>query len=136
MPNKHKNAKLRTKLLLSGKLNKKQEVQSTLKYIAEKTAIDNEDINYDFENEKNDFGKLDSDDDDTRKIKTPKKRKLPSVTKPKIFEDKKPKLDKEPAKNGEGVLPKKAKRTSIFSWLIQKLWIKKTKLYQVQRVIL
>lgn len=122
MPNKHKNTKLRTKLLLSGKLNKKKEVQSTLKYLAEKDAIDKEDINFDFENETNEFGKLDDGDDDTRKLKTPKKRKNPNfknsddIKKPKFDEKSEIKklTNKNENKKSVEVVPKKSKKNKYF----------------------
>lgn len=115
MPNKHKNAKLRTKLLLSGKLNKKKEVQNTLKYLSEKDAIEKEDIDFDFEKQSNDFGKLDDGDDDSNRIKNPKKRKNPINPEQ---DAKKKKLNKnlEKTKNSkpDDLIPKKSKKNKYF----------------------
>ncbi|CAF0855287.1 unnamed protein product [Brachionus calyciflorus] len=119
MPNKHKNSKLRTKLLLSGKLNKKKEVQSTLKYLAEKDALDKEDINFDFENDTNDFGKLEDGDDDTRKLRNPKKRKNTNnstneIKKPRFDEQPENKSQKKTNKKSEEIVPKKSKKNKYF----------------------
>jgi hypothetical protein len=59
MPNKRKLAKLRTKLLVSGKLNENKNVKETFKQLEKKAQIDNEGINYDYEKDLNkDFERI------------------------------------------------------------------------------
>lgn len=121
MPNKRKFSKLATKLLISGKLNKKESVQETLKYLAKKAEIDNEDIDFDFENVKNDFGKLEDGDDDTRKLKTkirkPKKRPAEDSS---LADKKEAKISKlsETVSNksnpSSDIIPKKSKKNKYF----------------------
>jgi hypothetical protein len=111
-------SKLTTKMLISGKLNSSKDVQSTIKYLEKKSEIDNEGINFDFENDRNDFGKLDEHDDDTRKLKrtqaSPKasqKRKKKDSQNDDESESKKVKHDESPteaAKKNSNILPKKS----------------------------
>lgn len=121
MPNKRKFSKLATKLLISGKLNKKESVQETLKYLAKKAEIDNEDIDFDFENVKNDFGKLEEGDDDTRKLKTktrkPKKRPAEDSSLADKKEAKMPKLSEtvsNKSNSSSDIIPKKSKKNKYF----------------------
>lgn len=69
MPNKRKSSKLATKMLISGKMNSNKDVISTLKLLEKKSRMDNEDINFDYENVRNDFGRLEENDDDTKKLR-------------------------------------------------------------------
>jgi hypothetical protein len=68
MPNKKRISKLKTKLLLSGKLNATAGVQQAMRYIAEKTELDKEDIDFDFEKSalKAGLGQLEAHDDDSK----------------------------------------------------------------------
>lgn len=81
MPNKHKKQKLINKLLISGKLDKKENVKKSREYLAKKIAIDQEGIDFDCDLDKNgEFEKLDPSEDksDNKKAaEMPKKRKLP-----------------------------------------------------------
>ena len=119
MPNKRKMSKLATKMLISGKMKANKDVQNTIKYLERKSQIDNEDINFDFEDVKNDFGKLEANDDDTRKLKrthngTPKTQTKKLKAKPNEVSGettlKKAKLDETPIekKTKSNALPKKS----------------------------
>jgi hypothetical protein len=125
MPNKRKIAKLRTRLLSSGKLNSDKNVMETLKIIQAKAELDREDINFDFENVKNpDFEKLADNDDDTKKLRE-------NQTKPKFNNRKRKnepvesetqtdlvnKKSKQETSNGASkslVVPKKSKKNKYF----------------------
>ena len=121
MPNKRRIAKLQTKLLASGKLKSTAKAQSVLKYLAEKAAIDNEDVDYDYDLDKNnDFEKI--TDDTTKVVKGAKHGKKPGGVKrnkqPDDSGSKKAKFEapqvKPVAKKGEAVLPKKSKKNKYF----------------------
>ena len=120
MPNKRKMSKLATKMLISGKLNSNKDVQSTVKYLQKKAEIDNEGINFDFEDDRNDFGKLEEHDDDTRTLKrAPKKRKqAPSENIAENDTAKIPKQDIPPiegiVKKNSSVMPKKSQKNKYF----------------------
>lgn len=119
MPNKHKNKKLKTKLLISGKLNKKENVIDTYNYLAQKSQQEQEDINFDYENDKNtDFEKLEPDDDNTKGKKhlkgarpSLKRKLLPGSTE----STKKAKItaSQTPSTNSPA-LPKKSKKNKYF----------------------
>ena len=119
MPNKRKMAKLQIKQLSKGKLNSNKNVQETLRLIKEKAELDKEDIDYDFENIKNnDFEKLADNDDDTRKLKStkpkkprPEKRKQPEQHQT-VPTAKKQKV--ESSTNGQNIIPKKSKKNKYF----------------------
>lgn len=111
MPNKHKKKKIFNKLLISGKLDKKEHVQKSREILEAKQALDQEDIDFDYEPSKNgDFEKLDPSEDVPIKKTKGKKRKLPEI---KVAPEaaKKPKTT--PAANG-GALPKKSKNNKYF----------------------
>ena len=120
MPNKHKFSKLKTKLLAKGKMSENKNVQSTMKYIEEKALIDNEDINYDFDEKKCGFERLPDEDECNKKIKKmqkapPKKRKLDEEESVDAAKKKQAKTTPEqtkPIKAGE--LPKKSKKNKYF----------------------
>lgn len=78
MPNKHRKKKILNKLLISGKLDKNENIQKARKILEEKIALDQEDIDFDYDPSKNgDFEKLDPSEDKPIKSKPPKKRKAP-----------------------------------------------------------
>ena len=75
MPNKHRTAKLKTKLLISGKLNNKANVQETLRLIESKNRLETEDIDFDFEKGNHGLEKIEDDDDCNRAINKSKIQK-------------------------------------------------------------
>lgn len=76
MPNKHRKKKILNKLLISGKLDKNENIQKARKILEEKIALDQEDIDFDYDPSKNgDFEKLDPSEDKPIKKSKPKKRK-------------------------------------------------------------
>ena len=118
MPNKHKFSKLKTKLLAKGKMSENKNVQSTMKYIEEKALIDNEDINYDFDEKKCGFERLPDEDECNKKIKKmqkapPKKRKLIEEETGDTGNKKQAKTVPEQTKKA-GELPKKSKKNKYF----------------------
>jgi hypothetical protein len=85
MPNKHRLAKLRTKLLASGKLKEDTNVKSALSYLEKKIQMDNEDIDFDYEKggKNSDFEEEVDDSNGKSKVKVKNNKKL---TKRKINE--------------------------------------------------
>lgn len=68
MPNKRKLAKIRLKLLASGKLNTNKNVKDTLKQLESKAQIDNEDINFNYEKDgSKNFEKIEDGERNNRK---------------------------------------------------------------------
>lgn len=118
MPNKHKKKKLFNKLLVSGKLNNKENVQNSRKYLENKLAIDQEGIDFDYEppSGDGDFEKLDPSED-TPTSKKPKKAKKRAAAAPltTTIATKKPKpaAQKPAVASGNG-LPKKSKHNKYF----------------------
>lgn len=130
MPNKHKLAKLRNKLLSSGKLKTNKDVKETMKQLQKKAQIDNEGIDYEFEKagSKN-FEKLEDSEKNNRKFqklnkakpfgfdsKNNKKRKLVSNQEASVSKKQKPndsstELAKPTALEN---LPKKCKKNKYF----------------------
>lgn len=123
MPNKRRFNKLKTKLLAQGKLNSSnnERVRNAVKYLADKAEIDQEDIDFDYDVEKNgDFEKLEDGDDKSKKGGNAKKRK---ATKP-AADQKAKKQKKEEIEfkkslsvskpNEPSVIPKKSKKNKYF----------------------
>ena len=117
MPNKRRIAKMQTKLLASGKLKSTAKAQNVLKYLAEKAAIDNEDVDYDYDLDKNnDFEKL-ADDTPDKKAKNGKKPGAVKRNKQPADDsaNKKAKVEAKPAgKKADAVIPKKSKKNKYF----------------------
>ena len=108
MPNKRKQAKLATKMLISGKMKSNKDVQETMKFIKQKHLDDKEDINFDVIDS---FGKS-----LPTKIKTPKgkKRKISKSTEeldqstPKKMKSEETSVGKESKSSNSNLLPKKS----------------------------
>ena len=116
MPNKHKLAKLRTKLIASGKLKTNKDVKETMKHLQKKAQIDNEDIDYEFERAagKN-FEKLEESERNNRKVQKLNKDKPFGFN---INNNKKRKAlpDQQTEKNS---VPKKLKQNDLPTQLIE-----------------
>ncbi len=128
MPNKKKFKKLQLNALRKGKLNDQQHVKETLKHIVAKSAIDNEDINFDFDEKRAGFERLVDNDACDKKIRksmlaeAKKRKSMAEIEKEKAKEAKKQKLNEKKAAVAESgsavkgleIVPKNSKKNKYF----------------------
>lgn len=121
MPNKKKFAKLKLNALRKGKLNDTQEIVSTMKFIKEKQAKDNEDINFDFDEKRAGFAKLADEDSCDKQIRKSmlaeaKKRKSKLELEKAAKKQKKeaPGVEKKPESTKPSIVPKNSKKNKYF----------------------
>lgn len=122
MPNKNKFKKLQLNALRKGKLNDKADIKETLKSIQAKSAIDYEDINFDFDEKRAGFEKLADNDACDKKIRksmiaeAKKRKSMAQLEKEKQNEAKKQKkevkVESTPSK--PSIVPKSSKKNKYF----------------------